>query len=263
MSSSHPCPRTWRRCGGSWTDPPGGRGRGETGSVRSVLSLAGAVVLTLVVVFAVAWYQNRPPEQPGPAGSSSERAAVEAVGPIAGNDLASYKAQREAELKSASGSRLAVVSLTKYSTEAEARGAAGAGGKVEVLGLLAALPGGPPSFLTGDLSGWVNKQKQEAAVERSELQRQLQTTDNAEFASQFRADIDRLGKLISGARADRPHIFGVVVRAPADVLKALARDPRVRLVDVGPSEKAAPEVRFTGVRPEETVKAGQPPERPL
>ena len=58
-------------------------------------------------------------------------------------------------------------------------------------------------------------------------------------------------------------MFALVVRAPAETLKTLAATAGVRLVDVGESAQAKPDAVYRGLRPEETVKAGQPATRPL
>jgi hypothetical protein len=58
-------------------------------------------------------------------------------------------------------------------------------------------------------------------------------------------------------------VFAVVVRAPVSRLRTIAKAPGVRLVDAGSSATAAPGVSYTGIRPEETTKAGTPDTRPL
>jgi len=183
-------------------------------------------------------------------------APVEEIGPAQGLDLSAYIVERNAELTAASNERLAVISLRRYSVEPAAR--AIVAGKATVLALIAAPPGGEGSIVDVPLPVWVQKQKDGATTERQELLKQLATTDNAEFAGAFRADVDRLAKLIKTIRPDMALVFALVVRAPAEALRSLSHDPAVRLVDVGSSDKPAPQVRYTGVKPEETSKSEEP-----
>jgi hypothetical protein len=187
-------------------------------------------------------------------------AEVTEIGPAQGTPLGEYLADRQQALQAASGDRLAVVSLRRYLTERDARAVAGA---APVLVLLAALRGGQQQVVVGDVRTWVDSQKRDAITERQALQQQLQTTDDPDFAATFKADIDRLGKLIQNAQPDSPVVFGFVLRAPAATLQALARNPQVRLVDVGTSARPGPKPTYTGVKPEETAKANDPLYRPV
>ena len=235
--------------------------RDSAGGIAAVLAVVVAAVLVLIGSFVLARInvERQLAEQPAAPNTGREGEPVQAIGPLPGTVLATYKTERDQDLRSAEGDRLAVVSLIRYVTEAEARVTVG---QVAVVGLLAALPGGEQSLVTTGLPAWVEEQRRAAITERDGLRSQLATTDSPEFQQAFRADIDRLERLIRRARPDGPLVFGLVVRAPAATLQGLANRAGVRLVDVGSSATPAPNVRYRGVKPEETVKADQPQYRP-
>jgi hypothetical protein len=144
-------------------------------------------------------------------------------------------------------------------TEPEARAAAG---RLQVVNLLAAAPGGSPSVVTGTMADWVNGQVGANRSERDEIQRLVPTVEDPQFRTFYQEEVARLGQLIDSVKPDGPHVFAVTVRGPAPDLQALARAPDIRLVDVGPSAKLPPDTPLRGLRPEETARANDPPTRP-
>jgi hypothetical protein len=135
-------------------------------------------------------------------------------------------------------------------------------GRLQVVNLLAAAPGGAPSVVTGTMADWVNGQVEANRSERDELRRFIPTVDDPQFKAFYEEEAARLTKLIDSVKPDGPHVFAVTVRGPAADLQALARAPDVRLVDVGPSAKLPPETPLRGLRPEERERANDPPTRP-
>lgn len=196
-----------------------------------------------------------------PAGITPEQAAKVAggIGPPAGADVVSYGLARKAALAAATGDRIAIVSFWNYTTEAKAKGL---GSDAEIVGLLAAAPGGQPAFVTGGLSAWVTAQTAEARTERDEISKLLPTVEDPQFKTFYRSELDRLNKVINSIKPTGDLVFGLVVRAPAPALQQLATKAEIRIVDVGPSSEPDAKPIYRGLRPEESSKANDPNTRP-
>ena len=206
-------------------------------------------------------------DDPRPTGSQSAP-AVEAVttlpprtevGPAPGADLAGYVTARKAALAAASGQRVAVVSLTKYSTQAQAKALIGT---APVVALLVAPPGIAPAVVTGDLAAWTTSQTAATTTERDEIKKLIPTVTDAAFKNFYNAEVARLDKALKNFVPTSAMVFGMVVKAPAAALKTLGAKAEVRLVDLAPTAAPAPDTIFRGLRPEETAKANEPPLRP-
>ncbi|HYX44929.1 MAG TPA: hypothetical protein VE760_07795 [Acidimicrobiales bacterium] len=182
------------------------------------------------------------------------------LGPSPGEPLPAYLEARRAALASASGNRAAVVSFGKYVNEAQARAAVG---KLTITSLLAAVPGGTPSVVTGGMPQWVEAQVAEKRGERDEIKRLIPTVDDAQFKKFYEEEVARLSKLVDSVKPDGPLVFGAVVKGPVVDLQAVAKAPDVRLVDVAPSADVTPETPVRGIRPEEAERANDPPTRPV
>jgi hypothetical protein len=193
-------------------------------------------------------------------GQSESGGAVTAIGPLNGTDLTQYVPTRQQDLAKASGERVAVVSFSRYVTAAEARANAG---RVQVVALLAAPPGGTSSVVTGDMRPWAQQQKDAAVAERDQTQELLKTVDDPEFKPFYQSEVVRLNKVIAGVNPDGPVVFGVAVRGPVSELQALGRTPGVRLVDVGASTKTSDRTEYHGIRPEQTTTVDQNAPRPV
>ena len=183
----------------------------------------------------------------------------DAIGPLPGAPLATYISQRQKALGAAEGNRAAAVSLTRYRTEDSAREVLSG---MTIRALLVAGPGGEPAVVKGSLADWADAERAAATAERKELEGMLDT-DDPSFQSQFRTDIARLEALVTRLDPAGEIVFGAVVTGSAKRLRALAEAPPVRLVDIGAGSRVPALTRVRGVRPEETVRAGAPPERPL
>lgn len=223
------------------------------------------LVVSLVVLLAGAGvvYATRGGRSPGvastrllPGGSS----APEAIGPANGDLVASYTAGRQQALQAAGGNRVAVVSLDQYLPAAKAGEMVG---RMQVLTVLAAAPGGLGSVVSGSIEQWQAEQRKTAEADRKSIQELLdsRSVGDPEFEAFYRSELVRLDALQKSLVPDGPVVYAVVVRAPVDELKALAAKPGVRMVDVGQSDRAASDYR--GLRPEERVKVGDPPTRPV
>ena len=183
--------------------------------------------------------------------------------PLAGTDVPGYVVRRRAALGRVQGRAVAVVSFDRYRPEGEARtlveGAA-------VRAWLVAAPGGEPTTVVGgNLARWAQELKAVAESERSGLVRMAADTDDPAFVAQFKADIDRLTAMLQRIDPRGAVVFGAVVEGDGEVLRTVAGRGGVRLVDVAGREWPGNEeaTRYGGVRPEETARAADPPNRPL
>lgn len=219
---------------------------------------------TLVASLASLRNMDSPRSATTAAGGAKQSGAVPPtvtdLGPLPGVDLAGYVKNRRDALAATRNDRVAVVSLAKYSTEAQARALAGT---APVVALLVAPPGVAPAVVTTDLATWAKAQTDATRSERDEIKKLLPTVDDPAFKTFYQSEIDRLDKSLKTYAPDAALVFGVVVRAPAATLQALGARPDVRLVDVGDNAQPDPKAVYRGLRPEEQAKANEPPLRPL
>ncbi|HEX7167993.1 MAG TPA: hypothetical protein VF230_13530 [Acidimicrobiales bacterium] len=224
-----------------------------------VIRFLGAVI-ALVVAAAVVAVATRVEDDAGGEGAAGV-AAERGGEPARGTAVASYVDRRAGALDAlgSGGPQAAVVSFGRYVT-ADAAGDLLA--DVSVRALLVAAPGGAPGPVgPGGVEAWAAAEREGALAEIAELERLIPTTQDAAFVEQYRADIERL-RVLAAADAAGPVVFGAVVVGPAPTLRALARRPEVRLVDPAGSPSPPALDRVSGLRPEETVTVGDPPERP-
>jgi len=227
-------------------------------------------VFVLVVGAVFAFTVTREGDDPSPSSSSGRTTGTDpatgsssdgSIGPLTGADVGAYVDGRKQALNGAVGDGMAVVSLEGYASEVEARAAVGSA-KVEAL--LAAAPGAHPSVVTEGLEAWAKSQRQADEAERNEIQKLLPTVDAKDpFKAFYESELDRLDTAIESVSPTSQVVFGLVVRGPAEALKALGAAPGVRLVDVGKPVDAKSGAVFRGLRPEETTKVGQPATRPV
>ncbi len=240
--------------------PPGGFVDDEDRKARRVLlffafSLVAAGLGGLVTVTQ----RDRGADDPQ-IGASRGPLPSSGIGPAPGEDLRPYIEARAEALASVKGTRTAVLSFGKYVSEAEARAGVG---KLAVRSLLAAVPGGAPSIVTGNVTQWVDTQLAENRSERDEIKKLIPTVDDPQFKKFYEEEAARLSHLVDNVKADGPLVFGAVVKGSAADLRAAATRPDVRLVDVAPSADLARETPVRGIRPEETERANDPPTRPV
>lgn len=237
----------------------------EEGARRLILTALGALVL-FVLCAGVAVAVSRADSGRGSGGddgglvSASQALVGTGTGPLNGADVATYSEGRRRALGEARGRWAAVVSLRDYVTEADF---ARLYGKLDVKAKLVATAGGEPELVTGSLSSWAGDARAAAEEERKQLQSMLSSTEDASFKDQFRADIQRLDQLLAALDPAKPVVFGFVVSASADELRALAAKAEIRLVDIFARRVPGDVSRLRGLRPEETVKAGEPRTRPV
>ena len=182
-------------------------------------------------------------------------------GPNPGRQVDDYLADRRSALADADGTHSAIVSLASYLDDGEAADLVRTG----VEAWLVAGMGGTPEQ-TEDVDAWRSERAATARAEADELDSLIPTAEDPEFVRQYQRDRDRLRRMADRLDDGDAVVFAVVVRAPADELRAISGREGIRLVDpIDPLDsrdaldaRAAPR----GLRPEERVVVGQPPERP-
>lgn len=247
-------------------------GLSDAALTRLVLRAIGAAIALLVASALVAVADRVDSEdEPRPSGTAVDDPALlipaRGVGPLPGQPTEPYIQARTTELSRADGDgeRVAVVSFTRYVTAADVREVLGArAGDVDVEALMVAAPGGEAAVVapTG-LRTWADTERRRAAEERAELERLLPTVDDADFVRTYRDDVQRLASLERNVDASGDVVFAALVVGTVDALQRMADDEDVRLVDVGRGDDMPDHDEVTALRPEETVKAGEPRYRPL
>lgn len=242
-------------------DSPDGPEEFTDESARQMILRAMAALVAFVLCAGIALAVTRSDDSADDSAVVSTEAALTGTGtgPLAGTDVATYMEGRNRALQEARGRWVAVVSFRDYIAEEqfEARYES-----YDVKAKLVAALAGVPDVVTGSLDQWAARARDEAKEERRQLASMRETTDDKGFQDQFAADIERLGQFLDRLDPNEPVIFGMVVSASADELRALADRPEIRLVDI--IGRRAPEQldRLRGLRPEETVQAGEPRTRP-
>lgn len=191
----------------------------------------------------------------------------QAVGPVAGGQVAPYIERRTAALDALDTGDdpvPAVVTFDEYRTPQQVLEALP--GDAEVLEVQYRLPaeGERPrrlvvarDELVAMVEEAVDVAREEFADEEHEVQRLLDS-DTVEDES-FREDLERRLSELQALRnllaSGSPVAFAVVVRAPADDLRALSGHADVRLVDVAPDVADTEATVFYGVLPEDRDRA--------
>jgi hypothetical protein len=222
------------------------------------------VALVCVAVFVSLWSIR----DDAPAAKSEPPPVVETVttlppatevGPRPGTEVAGYISTRKAALAANTEERVAVVSLAKYSTQAQVKTLLGA---TPVVALLVAPVGTAPAVVTGDLAAWAKDQTAANQSERDEIKKLIPTVDDPAFKTFYTQEVARLDKTLKAFDPNSTMVFGVVVKAPAAALQALGAKAGVRLVDLADTATPTKDPVYRGLRPEETAKANDPPLRP-
>ena len=246
--------------------PPVSDDGDERAAVWTARAFYAAVFIALIcgAIFVGLWSIS----DDEPAAKSVPAPAVETVttlppatqvGPASGTELPGYIATRKAALAANREERVAVVSLAKYSTQAQVKTLLGTN---PVVALLVAPAGTAPAVVTGDLAVWTKAQTAATQTERDEIKKLIPTVDDPAFKTFYTQEVTRLDKALKAFDPNSAIVFGAVVKAPAAALQALGAKAEVRLVDVADTATPTKDPVFRGLRPEETAKANEPPLRP-
>jgi hypothetical protein len=246
--------------------PPIADDRDQRAAVWTARAFYAAVFIALIcgAIFVSLWsIRDDEPgaksEPPPVVETVTTLAPPTQVGPPPGTEVAGYVASRKAALAANREDRVAVVSLAKYSTQAQVKTLLGAN---PVVALLVAPAGTGPAVVTGDLAAWSKAQTAATQSERDEIKKLIPTVDDPAFKTFYTQEVARLDKALKAFDPNSAMVFGVVVKAPAAALQALGAKAEVRLVDLADTATPTPEPVFRGLRPEETAKANEPPLRP-
>ena len=246
--------------------PPVSDDRDQRAAVWTARAFYAAVFVAVVcgAIFLSLWtiHDDEPTAKsaPNPAVETvTTLAPPTQVGPAPGTDLAGYVSTRKAALAANRADRVAVVSLAKYSTQAQVKTLLGAN---PVVALLVAPAGTAPAVVTGDLAVWAKAQTATIQSERDEIKKLIPTVDDPAFKAFYNQEVTRLDKALKAFDPNSAIVFGVVVKAPAAALQALGAKAEVRLVDVANTATPTKDPVYRGLRPEETAKANEPPLRP-
>lgn len=233
-------------------------------SARRTLAFFVVALMAVIAGFILVLSGNRGDDGavtiaggPDPADEDVDDAGVGRIGPTPGQDVERYVADRRAALESVEGRRLAVVSLTGYSSVDTVEDL------LEDLDLdryLVALVGGEP-LETRSVDDAFADVVADAEMQLSELEQLAPTVEDPEFAAFYEDEIERYRRILDSADGGDV-VFGMVVVGTAADLRALGSRASVRLVDVSDSTQVDGGVPARGVRPEETATIGEPPFRP-
>ena len=238
---------------------------GDDRAARRTVRFLAVAVFVAVLAATVYVSLSALGDEPALSGDAAPPGPVETlppptqVGPPPGTELAGYVTARKAALAAVRDERVAVISLAKYSTEAQAKTLVGA---TPIVSLLVAPRGTGPAVVTGDLAAWAKTQTAANTAERDEIKRLLPTVTDPAFKAFYAEEIARLDNALKSVAPDSAIVFGVVVRAPAAALQALGARAEVRLVDVAETASPTADAVYRGLRPEEIAKAGEPAMRP-
>jgi hypothetical protein len=188
---------------------------------------------------------------------SESQVRTVSAGPPTGTPIPAYTTARHAALDIAHGHAVAIVSLRRYATESDARRIVH---DVHVDRFLVAAPAGAPD-VTADVGRWRDATARQADADAAEIDKLLPTVEDPDFRAQYERDRDAYRVTAAALRRDAPVVFGLVVDGDADAFRRIAAGSDVRVVDLAPDD-VAHGGDVTGLRPEETVAAGTPPERP-
>lgn len=190
-------------------------------------------------------------------GAADSPGTVASIGPPQGDSVERYVDERRGALDETEGRRVAVVSLTGYSSVDTVDDLLD---DLELDQYLVAVVGGGATA-TRDVAATIADIVDEAAGQLAEIEAIAPTVEDDPDYSRFYADeIDRYRRLLDAAERDDV-VFGVVVTGSASNLRALASRASVRVVDVGDSDRLDRDAPVRGIRPEETATVGEPPFR--
>jgi hypothetical protein len=204
-------------------------------------------------------------ERPGrAAGSPDGPDGPVTVGPPRGVDLPAYLEARSplvAELDPAAGERLAVVSFTEFRTAEEVEALLAEVGATALVAQVripddTAVP--LQTEVVGGLAASVERALEPELAELAEEERSARelldsgTIEDEAFLADLENRVATLSTVRNVVASGAPLLFAVAVQATPSRLLALAGDPTVRLVDVGPAGADPATARLFGILPTDT-----------
>lgn len=239
-------------------DPAGGAGD-VTSERRVVRRLVAAVAALVFGILLLRYGDSDEDEAPSVASADEDDAAITvALGPPPGTTLSTYVPERRAALGPVEGRRVAVVSLTGYSSSDTVEELTDG---LEVDSFLVAFVA-DEARRTEDVGRTRRSVADEARAQLEELEGLAPTVeDDPDYSSFYAREIERYRLLLDEIERDDV-VHGFVVTGTVAELRALASRASVRLVDLGRSDVLARDAAVHALRPEETERAGEPMFRP-
>ncbi|MBV8958505.1 MAG: hypothetical protein JO054_12885 [Actinobacteria bacterium] len=235
------------------------RARTQKEVVR-LLAAFVAVAIAAAVVFFATHHNSSGGNDSVDTGGAISADPTDAIGPVAGIELATYTQRRQVALKNVKTARATAVSFSQYMSEADAHRLLQG---YDVRALLVAAPGSEPEVVRGALAQWATSARQDFADQKTQFQDLLKDTKDPEFIKQYQSEVARLDRLEKSLTPTGPIVFGAVLVADPGALQRLSTTTGVRLVDVSASSHIPADSNIHGLRPEETFKAGTPLTRPF
>ena len=227
---------------------------------RRTLLLALAAWMALVVGIGVATIAVRTSDTNGDPSIVGVPDGAASIGPPAGAAVDAYIRDRKQSLVDATGSRVAVISLTSYRKEPDARRILAEDQRVQIDALLVAVPGDAPAVVRTSLADFLTRERPALQQQHDDIAQLLATVGPDKVYAQFYArELDRLTKALAALDPNSDLVFGAVVTGPAEALRAIGADARVRLVDVGgDGVRDSPDRSYAGLLPDEVTTVGSP-----
>ncbi|MEY2590204.1 MAG: hypothetical protein QOJ67_2188 [Acidimicrobiaceae bacterium] len=239
--------------------------RAAVRTIRLAVVAFGALLIGVTVLIAVKVADRTDGGVATVGGHGTPGASAGSIGPPAGADIAGYRTTRQAMLAPVGDAdrRVAVVSFTRYRTEAEAASVLPTtGASVDVLARLVAVPGAMPEMVIGSLTDWAADETARVAEERSRIAELAPTVSDPEFSTFYASELVRLGAVAAAIDPGGPIVYGYVVVGKGADLRALAARAAVRLVDVGGSDRFDAKDTFRAPLPDEVSTIADPQTRP-
>lgn len=226
---------------------------------RTVLRLVAAVGALVFGVLLLRYGDSDEDEVPSVASVDADDDTITvAIGPEPGTPLSVHVTERAAALRETEGRRVAVVSLTGYSSVETAEDLVG---ELDLDSFLVTMVGDEPRR-TDDVAATRRRVVADARAQLEELEGLAPTVeDDPDYSAFYASEIERYRLLLAEHERD-DIVHGVVVVGSVAELRALASRASVRLVDVGRSSTLARDASVRGLRPEEEATAGEPMFRP-
>jgi hypothetical protein len=240
--------------------------RAAVRTIRFAVVAFGAVLISATVLIAVKVADRTDGGVARVGGGGTPGASAGSIGPAAGTDIAGYVTERRTALAELGDSdrRVAVVTFTRYRTEAEAADvlASTTGVTATVARTLVAVPGAGPEVVTGSLADWATGARSRVEDERARIAELAPTVSDPEFSSFYASELERLASVAGAVDPSGPIVYGLVVVARGSDLRALAERSAVRLVDVGTSDRIDPADTYRAPLPDELTTVADTQLRP-
>lgn len=244
---------------------------------RQYMLLSIAVLVFVGAYVHLLWYPETRERDPGTIAAESPEGGEDpgpsdletgstAVGPVIGQDVDEYIAERRSALAAAEDDgeiRAAIVSFSSYATAAEV--ASLIPDMLEITRAQIRVPAEieDPVEIVIDgaveeaVSAVVQEERDRIAEEEDEFRQLLDsgTVTDPDFKELYEGEVERLSSTRELLDSGAATVFAVVVKGSLDDLRTLAEHEGIRLVDVAPAGEPVDELRFYGLLPNDSDTA--------